>query len=251
MQAEEKKSSGEMTPQTESSPKDKSASKDPAKAFKKKALGTAAAVTTGAAVLVNGLFGSPDEIMKAADEVNKPAVVQMIDDSAVDPDEDDEEDEEEEENAPATLWGKMRAWIWSWPLALRILICVPLWALGWGVCQAGHAVWSLFLSPALSALSGVLLLFAVLAGILGLAGRAAFPELPLREVFKKSRLIALGIGSLLLEGFIALLPALDETLEPYAPLIRFGGGALILGGLMISLWITKERRKRYVLQAAQ
>ena len=88
------------------------------------------------------------------------------------------------------------------------------------------------------------------AGVLALAARAAFPELPLREVFKKSRLIALGICSVLLEAFIALLPSLASDLEPYAGLIRFGGGALIIAGLMISLWITKERRKRYVLAAA-
>ena len=51
----------------------------------------------------------------------------------------------------------------------------------------------------------------------------------------------------LLEAFIALLPVLSKDLDQYAGLIRFGGGTLILAGLMISLWITKERRKRYVL----
>ena len=216
----------------------------------KKALGAAAAVTTGTAVLVNGLFGSPEEMLKAADEINKPAVVHVIEDVSDDEDPDDEEEEEEDESGPTSLWGKMRSWIWSWPLPLRILIGLPLWALGWGVCQGCHALWNLFLSPLLSALSGVLLLFAVMAGVLALAARAAFPELPLREVFKKSRLIALGVCSVLLEGFIALLPAIDTQLEPYAGLIRFGGGALIIAGLMVSLWVTKERRKRYVLGTA-
>ena len=216
----------------------------------KKALGAAAAVTTGTAVLVNGLFGSPDEMLKAADEINKPAVVHMIEDVSDDEDPDDEEDEEEDESGPTSLWGKMRSWIWTWPLPLRILIGLPLWALGWGICQGCHALWNLFLHPVVTALSGVLVLFAVLAGVLGLAGRAAFPELPLREVFKKSRLIALGICSALLETFIALLPAIDSNLEEYAGLIRFGGGALILAGLMVSLWITKERRRRYVLGTA-
>lgn len=230
--------------------KDPSLRPSPGKSAGKKALGAAAAVTTGAAVLVNGLFGSPDELLKAADEINKPAVVHMIEDVSDEDDPDDEEEEEEDESGPTSLWGKMRSWIWTWPLPLRILIGLPLWALGWGVCQGCHALWNLFLSPVLSALSGVLVLFAVLAGVLGLAARAAFPELPLREVFKKSRLIALGICSALLETFIALLPAIDTELEPYAGLIRFGGGALIIAGLMISLWITKERRKRYVLQQA-
>ena len=219
----------------------------PGKALGKKALGAAAAVTTGAAVLVNGLFGSPDEMLKAADELNKPAVVHMIEDVSDDDDPDEDETDEEEESGPTSLWGRMRSWIWTWPLALRILLGLPLWTLGWGIFQACHALWSLFLSPVLQALSGVILLFVILAGVLGLAGRAAFPELPLREVFKKSRLIALGVCSALLEGFLALLPALDTSLEDYAPLIRFGGGALIAAGLMLSLWVTKERRKRFVL----
>ncbi|MBO4873005.1 MAG: hypothetical protein J5496_06285 [Lachnospiraceae bacterium] len=238
----------EVERKPEKAEKEKKAEK-PGKTLGKKALGAAAAVTTGTAVLINGLFGSPDEIMKAADEVNRPSVVQMIDDTSVDDDDETEEEEEEDESGPTTLWGKLRSWIWTWPLALRILICLPLWALGWGVCQGAHLLWQLFLSPVLKAASGVLLLFAVLAGVLALAARAVFPELPLREVFKKSRLIALGICSIVLEAFIGLLPAIDTNLEAYSGLIRFGGGALIIAGLMISLWITKERRKRFVLQA--
>ena len=241
----------EITLKTEESvdEKKKSEKSSTGRKVQKKVLGAAAAMTTGTAVLVNGLFGSPDEMLKAADEINKPAVIHMIEDVS-DEDPDDEDEEDEDESGPTSLWGKMRSWIWSWPLPLRILIGLPLWALGWGVCQGCHALWNLFLSPLLSALSGVLLLFAVLAGVLALAARAAFPELPLREVFKKSRLIALGVCSVLLEGFIALLPAIDTQLEPYAGLIRFGGGALIIAGLMVSLWVTKERRKRYVLGTA-
>ena len=230
--------------------KKKSEKSSTGRKVQKKALGAAAAVTTGTAVLVNGLFGSPDEMLKAADEINKPAVIHMIEDVSDDEDPDDEDEEDEDESGPTTMWGKMRSWIWTWPLPLRILIGLPLWALGWGVCQGCHALWNLFLHPAVTALSGVLVLFAILAGVLGLAGRAAFPELPLREVFKKSRLIALGICSALLEIFLALLPVISSEWEEYSALIRFGGGALIIAGLMISLWVTKERRKRFVLGTA-
>ncbi len=216
----------------------------------RKALGAAAAVTTGTAVMINGLFGSPEEMMKAGDELNKPAIVHVVEDVSDDDESDTEEENEEDESGPSTFWERIRHWIWSWPLPLRILVGLPLWALGWGVCQGCHALWNLFLSPLVTALSGVLVLFAVLAGVLALAGRAAFPELPLREVFKKSRLIALGICSVVLESFIALLPVIDDSLASYSGLIRFGGGTLILAGLMLSLWVTKERRKRYVLGTA-
>ena len=216
----------------------------------RKALGAAAAVTTGTAVLINGLFGSPEEMMKAGDEINKPAIVHVVEDVSDEDDDETDDEEEEDESGPSTLWERIRAWIWTWPLPLRIMIGLPLWALGWGVCQGCHALWNLFLSPFLSALSGVLVLFAVLAGVLALAGRAAFPDLPLREVFKKSRLIALGICSALLEAFIALLPVIDTDLKAYGGLIRFGGGALILAGLMISLWVTQQRRRRFVLANA-
>ena len=73
------------------------------KTLGKKALGAAAAVTTGTAVLVNGLFGSPEEMLKAADEINKPAVVHVIEDVSDDEDPDDEEEEEEDESGPTSL----------------------------------------------------------------------------------------------------------------------------------------------------
>ncbi len=243
----------ELVKQTEEAAEEKDKSGGRSSLKKKvgrKALGAAAAVTTGTAVLVNGLFGSPDEMMKAGDEISKPAIVHVVEDISDEDDDETEDEEEEDESGPSTLWERIRAWIWTWPLPLRILIGLPLWALGWGVCQGCHALWNLFLSPFLSALSGVLVLFAVLAGVLALAGRAAFPELPLREVFKKSRLLALGICSALLEALIALLPVMDSELKAYGGLIRFGGGALILTGLMISLWVTRQRRKRYVLANA-
>jgi len=217
---------------------------DPSKTFRKKALGAAAAVTTGAAVLVNSAFGSPEELIKP-DEQPQHAIVYDIGDESAEEDEDDEEEEEEE--APSTFWGRIRQRIWTWPRAVRILIGLPLWALGWGVCQICQALWGLVLSPVLKAVWGVFALFAVLAGVLGLAGRAAFPELPLREVFKKSRLIALAVCSVLLETLLAILPAVDDKWEAWTGLLRFGGGAVILCGLMLSLWVTQQRRKRYVL----
>ena len=165
---EEKKLTSEEQPEEKEAPSS-------GKKLKKKALGAAAAVTTGAAVLVNGLFGSPDEIMKTADELNKPAVIQTIDDGIEDDDEADGQEEEDEENGPSTFWGKTRSWIWSWPLPLRVLIGIPLWTLGWGVCQGWQLLWKAVLSPVLQALTGVATLFAVLAGVLALAGRAAFP----------------------------------------------------------------------------
>ena len=85
---------------------------------------------------------------------------------------------------------------------------------------------------------------------MGLVGRALFPELPLREVFKKSRLIGLGISAAVLEILLYFLPLISKDLESYAGLIRFLGGAIILVGLLFSMWVTKERRRRYVLSKA-
>ena len=73
----------ELVNQTEEAAEEKEKSDGRSSLKKKvgrKALGAAAAVTTGTAVLVNGLFGSPDEMMKAGDEISKPAIVHVVDD---------------------------------------------------------------------------------------------------------------------------------------------------------------------------
>ena len=226
--------------------KDNSQDKDKSKKLRKKALGAAAAVTTGTAVLVNGLFGNPDEMLKVQDDLNKPHVAYYVDEDTEEEEPEDEEPEEEDEG-PLTLGMRIRRWIWSWPLPLRIFIGLPLWVLGWGVCQAAQLLWKMILNPVLQVILSIVTLIAVLAGVTALAGRALFPELPLREVFKKSRLIGLGISAAVLEVLIMLLPVINKDLESYAGLIRFGGGALIVAGLLLSMWVTKERRKRYVL----
>ena len=220
------------------------------KSIKKKALGAAAAITTGTAVLVNGVFGNPEEMLNLQNEANKPAIVHYVEEEAEPEDEDLEEEEEEEEEGPLSLRERFRRWVWSWPVALRVLIGLPLWAGGWGICQLAQLLWSSLLGPVFKVICSILTLGAVLAGVMGLVGRALFPELPLREVFKKSRLIGLGISAAALEIFLHFLPLISRDLEPYSGLIRFLGGALILAGLLFSMWVTKERRKRYVLSQA-
>lgn len=232
---------------------DKSQIKDPpaaskGKEIKKKALGAAAAITTGTAVLVNGVFGSPEEMLNLQNEANKPAIIHYVEEETEPEEEDFEEDEEEE--GPLSLRERFRRWVWSWPFALRVLIGLPLWAGGWGICQLAQLLWSSLLGPVFKVVCSILTLGAVLAGIMGLAGRALFPELPLREVFKKSRLIGLGISAAILEILLHFLPLISPDLAPYAGLIRFLGGAIILAGLLLSMWVTKERRRRYVLSKA-
>ena len=51
----------------------------------------------------------------------------------------------------------------------------------------------------------------------------------------------------MLETLLAILPAVDDKWEAWTGLLRFGGGAVILCGIMLSLWVTQQRRKRYVL----
>ena len=217
------------------------------KDIKKKALGAAAAITTSTAVLVNGVFGSPEEMLNLQNEAHKPAIVHYVEEESAPEDEDFEEEEEEE--GPLSLRERFRRWVWSWPFALRVLIGLPLWAGGWGICQLAQLLWTL-LGPVFKVIGSILTLGAVLAGVMGLAGRALFPELPLREVFKKSRLMGLGISAAILEILLHFLPLISKDLQPYAGLIRFLGGALILTGLLLSMWVTKERRKRFVLSEA-
>ena len=218
------------------------------KDIKKKALGAAAAITTGTAVLVNGVFGSPEEMLNLQNEANKPAIIHYVEEETEPEEEEFEEDEEEE--GPLSLRERFRRWVWSWPRAIRVLIGLPLWGGGWGICQLAQLLWSSLLGPVFKVFCSILTLGAVLTGVMGLAGRALFPELPLREVFKKSRLIGLGISAAVLEILLYFLPLISKDLESYAGLIRFLGGAIILAGLLLSMWVTKERRRRYVLSKA-
>ncbi|MBQ4425663.1 MAG: hypothetical protein II882_08030 [Lachnospiraceae bacterium] len=209
-------------------------------------IGTAfMAIFTGMAVLVNGAFKSPNDLLAADPSAGQPAIVYTVDEDDAD-DDDDEEEGSEKTAEKQGLWTHIRDWLLRLPQPVRVLIGLPMWALGWGIVQLWIFFWNLIGQPVLTAVMAVMTLFLVLCGVFGITAKCLFPNLPLRKIFSKGNFIALGAGALVVEAALFILPQVSEDLTRYVPLMRFGAGLLLLGGLLLSLKIRNGRRLKPV-----
>lgn len=160
---------------------------------KKKAAAAAAVTVAAAAGMVTGtVFDSPADLMQ------EPAAIVSVqaddDDGAAAP--------EERQKGPAA---RIREWVLRLPAAVRMLVGVPLWALGWVLLTGLSTFWAGAVTPLLSKVLGWLCLALILLAVFACSVKAAFPDVPLRKLLRPGNV-------LFLLGMTALLAAADLAL---------------------------------------
>lgn len=223
---------------------EKSAAKKP---DLKKAGKRAAQIGGGAALAVSlffgGLFASPKDIVDP-DSPESAAIVQTVEAvpsqaASFGAPEADEQSEEKR-----SLGERIKAWLTSLPLAVRLLFVLPAWAVGFGLIQAFSLLGSLTGIPIVGALIKWFVGAAVLLGLILLAQRLLFPNVPIKELLKKRNLIPLGACA----AAIALAGALGGLLwrgRPYlTAIIDISVIAAYTIFLFISLSAAKHRAKK-------
>ena len=201
--------------------------------LKKKAIKAGVAVITSASVLVGGLFSSPDALLADEQQLNPVAITQNDNDN--DSDDGDEEDsgsqEEEEESSGESvgLRAALRQRILRLPLAVRVFVLVPLWALGWAIWTVATGLWTMLLGPVAGKAVGWLFLLAALLGAAALGLKTVFPNLPLRKIVNKKSILGLVLGGLALGAADLTVPLFWDGYERLAQIFRAVGVALVLG----------------------
>lgn len=215
----------------------------------RRAAATAVAAVTAGGVVMGGLFSSPEDLMNGADGDDAP--VPVIDTAAPDGsgagdgdlDDGDSGDSEDENRRRGGLRSRARQWVWQLPAAVRALVGVPLWALGWLILTGASALWSGVLSPVFGTVLGWVLTAAVLLGAFALTAKAMFPDLPLKKILTKRNFLGLLFGAAALALAEAVVPLFWDDYGRIAQLVRALGSAGILG-LMTALFARRENRRR-------
>ena len=137
------------------------------KRIRKRIVAAALAVTAAASVLVHVAAPNARDLIQA----EPPAVV-----TVAEPQEEELPIEaEEEKKAKQGLWSRFKAWLVSLPAAVRILVVLPLWGIGFvltGLLNLLEPV----LHPALLFLLKWLVFAGVIFGIVMLAAKCIFPR---------------------------------------------------------------------------
>ncbi len=201
------------------------------KDLKKKLAKTGVALFTSASVLVGGAFPSPDALLADEQSLNPVVVYQNDSDSDQDDDGDSSSEEEEEELSGESvgLRARLRQRILQLPLAVRVFVLVPMWALGWGIWTAATGLWSMLLGPIAGKALGWLFLLAALLGVFALGMKTIFPDMPLKKILNKKSLLGILLGGLALGAADLTVPLFWDGYEQLAQIFRASGAAIILG----------------------
>ena len=208
------------------------------KDYKKKAIKAGVAVVTSASVLVGGLFSSPDALLAQEQDLNPVAITQNDNDNDQGDDDSSSGDEEEEEESGGESVGwraALRQRILKLPLAVRMFVLVPLWAIGWAIWTVAGGLWTMLLGPIAGKAVSWLFLLAALLGAAALGLKTVFPDLPLKKIFHKKSLLGLILAGLGLGVADLTVPMFWDGYEALAHVLRASGMALILGTVAFAL----------------
>ena len=146
------------------------------KRIRRRIVAAALAVTAAASVLVHVASPNAGDLIQA----EPPAIV-----TVAEPQEEELPIEaEEEKKAKQGLWSRFKAWLVSLPAAVRILVVLPLWGIGFVLTGLVNLLEPV-LHPALMFLLKWLVFAGVIFGIVMLAAKCIFPRKSFKEIFQR------------------------------------------------------------------
>ena len=208
------------------------------KDIKKKAIKAGVAVVASASVLVGGLFSSPDALLAPEQDLNPVPVTQNDNDNDQEGDGDEESSEEEEEETGGEAIGlraALRQKLLQLPLAVRVFVLVPLWAIGWTIWTVAGGLWTSLLGPIAGKAVSWLFLLAALLGAAALGLKTVFPDLPLKKIVNKKSILGLVLGGLALGIADLTLPLFWDGYEALSHVLKATGMAGVLGSVSFAL----------------
>lgn len=210
--------------------------------LKKTAAVSAVALLTAASVATGSLFDTPASLLSDDGGTATAYNVSVDLDGVDDDDAGTEQDESGETRRRGGVRAALRTRVLRLPLAVRLLVVLPLWALGSVLFAAAGAAWPL-IAPALGRIAGFALLLALLFGSFLLAAKAVFPDLPLKKILNRRSLTGLLLGAAALSVADAVLLAAWEDYEQIRSVAVSVGffAALLAATVPFAL---REQRKR-------
>ncbi len=204
------------------------------KSWKKKTAVGMVAAAASASVLVGGAFDSPADLLNPTgngDGSNAPTpIVQTLTAQTADLTVDDEDDgDEERQRSPA-----VRRWVQTWPMAVRALVGLPLWFVGWGITEAASLLWQAAATPLGGKILSWLLAAAACVLVYALTAKALFPHAPWKKILRPRNILTVIVGMVVLGAADAVLGVVWQDYPPISRLLRLVGGALMIGAACLS-----------------
>ncbi len=224
---------------------------------KKAAASSAVAVITAASIMVSGAIDSPATLLNDDDSHRKATHTFMMDAGSIDngleeyseDDEDEDEDEDEGEETSLeqglTFRTRLKNIIMAMPMAVRLVVILPLWLVGSGLTFLTSSLWSAA-SPFVSRLLSFLMILLIIFGSFVVSAKILHPELPLRKFFNKKTVPVLLIGGIVLCTAELALTLLDVHFPIKDVAVCLGHLAVLTTALIfLTKHLQKTKQGRY------
>lgn len=215
------------------------------KNIKKKVIGGATAAGLSVSVLLAGLFQSPEELTKKNTQTIRqqetPIVMMMdLDADDADPEDEGEVDPEEEKKG---IFARIKKKILQLPAAVRALVGVPLWAVGWVIIHFASLAWSTVLHPILGIVLKWVLAALILLAVYAIVMKCAFPDLPLKKILRPKNILFILIGTAVLGVADWVIPLFWSDYAKFRFAIMLAGGFAVLCAVGIPVIIRRSRER--------
>lgn len=183
--------------------------------------GKLAALGVAIGLLIGGAAAAHQEI--DINNIDEPAAIVQVLEQAPAPDavvSDDDDDESQEEKKRSGWWN---------------LISAPAYAVGWLLTKLLGLLWKMVLSPGANQIVFWLLIALVALGAVALALKAAFPDVPLKEILTGKRCLGILISVFTACFACFILSRIWDDYEKYAEIFRaiLGYTAVIISAFTI------------------
>ena len=220
------------------------------KSLKKKLMRGGTASLLGLSITIAGLFGTPEELIRqqTIDQLNNPTAVELVL-------EDEDPGSEEELRKKAETKPQRKGWfaqavqsvkdlILRLPSAVRAIVGIPLWAVGYGIIHVLSGLYSAVLSPVISHIIGFVLLALILLAVFTLTMKSIFPHMPLKKILSKKNILIVLAGAVVLKVLDLVLPLIwPEYLRIKYPVMLLAG-AIVLALIILPRVLRKKQKQK-------
>lgn len=146
-----------------------------------------------------------------------------------------EEEAEETSFKPAQLKKRglaaARQWILSLPAAVRMLVAIPLWCVGWVIETGVSALWLSGTAAPLQHLLGWLCMGLILLVVFMTSTKCAFPKCPVRKILRLRNFLLPFIAAVVLGAADLALPTVWRSYDAATRIVWRVGSACLLAWL--------------------
>lgn len=157
-----------------------------------------------------------------------------------------EEEAEETSFKPAQLKKRglaaARQWILSLPAAVRMLVAIPLWCIGWVIETGVSALWLSGTTAPLRHLLGWLCMGLILLVVFMTSTKCAFPKCPVRKILRLRNFLLPFIAAVVLGAADLALPTVWRSYDTATRIVWRVGSLCLLAWLCSSELKLQGRR---------